>query len=162
MKVFKLFKFLVGSSLLLFFVNKQIQAQSDKAIYFEAFGNGILYSLNYDQRFSIKNKDLGARLGFSYMPLDGSNFITIPFHLYYLLGKNGNYLELGSGLTYFDGNAYFIGDYSYDSSFALALSAMYRRQPLDGGFLFRIGINSIFSDKLGAPIWAGLSIGYAF
>lgn len=85
----------------------------DQSIYFEAGGNGILYSMNYDLRFE---NNFGFRLGISGVPAgvtndrnqyeDSSwyNFRDTPFLFSvimgnYFVGTETSSLELGAGIV---------------------------------------------------------------
>ncbi|MFO7845069.1 MAG: hypothetical protein R6V27_00800 [Balneolaceae bacterium] len=82
----------------------------DQSIYFEAGGNGILFSMNYDLRF---DNNFGFRLGISGVPSDLTNdrnqtgqdwhdFRDTPFIFSvimgnYFVGEGTSSLELGAG-----------------------------------------------------------------
>lgn len=76
------------------------------SIFLEAFGNGIMYSINYDHLFSMKNKPkigIGTRIGVSYGIyhwLFDMTFtaITLPAEIYFSYGTK-SCLELGLGYT---------------------------------------------------------------
>jgi hypothetical protein len=39
---------------------------------------------------------------------------------------------------------------------------MYRSQPEDGGFMWKIGLTPVLASGAFIPYWAGLGLGYAF
>jgi len=85
------------------------------SIFLEGFGNGIVYSLNYDHLFSMKKSPkigIGARMGISigtYQLLFGSSLMTtLPAEAYFSYGLE-NCLELGLGYTSIFEGKYFAG-----------------------------------------------------
>lgn len=80
----------------------------DRTIFFEALGNGIFYSLNYEERPWIKgNWQLGYRAGLCLGPsfiaskLNENPFFSVPVEFVAMKGRSNNFLSLGLGLTYF-------------------------------------------------------------
>ena len=69
------------------------------AIYFEAGGATLFYSINYDRLISInKNRNLAARVGVMYLNLLNDNqrvFKGIPLGISYLERINKNFIEFG-------------------------------------------------------------------
>jgi len=138
-----------------------------RAVYLELAGNGIGYSFNYDQRFENRLDGLGFKVGASYFALGGTSAATFPFGLNYLLGKRGKYFELGLGATYLLAsdrtNTLARGN---DQTFADGITGNmilgYRSEPVDGGFLFRASITPFFGNGIFWPLFAGISVGYAF
>ena len=67
--------------------NKKIAVNS---VYLELFGNGMLYSVNYDRIISVNNRRMTTlRVGFSYYPKSKStnisdNAISIPIEINFL------------------------------------------------------------------------------
>ena len=72
---------------------------SRNTIFFETFGAGInLYSINYDR--ILVDDMLSARAGFSYLPLFGITWTTIPLTVNYIGFKSGGHIfEVGGGAT---------------------------------------------------------------
>ncbi len=126
---------------------------------FEGLGNGILYSFNYEHVHPLKTNAISFRLGAGYTPFDGSNFITIPGSLNYIIGRGPHKLELGVGGVYYDGKLYIIGDYEYHSSFGAFTNVYYRYDHPDKRMIFRIGLNPLVSDELTAALWFGVGFG---
>ncbi len=138
-----------------------------RAAYVEIFGNGLTYSLNYDARFGKAFDGLGFKAGVSYIAIDGQAVATIPFGLNYLLGKNGKYLELGAGGTYGIGydstNTFQVNDdRNTEDQWFGTLTFGYRREPKEGGFLFRVALTPIITQGVFWPFYGGVSFGYAF
>ena len=89
-------KRLILSIVLFVFYNDITAQKSTKALSFELGKTGIIFNLNYDQKFS----KFGFRVGV------GSNFdkylkaITFGGGLFYLMGKEKNFFEAGAELNY--------------------------------------------------------------
>jgi hypothetical protein len=147
-----------------------------QSVYAELLGPAILYSFNYDTRFSKKQDGLGMRIGISYAyessyndntnTSDNSTVFSIPFQLNYLLGKEDRFFEVGLGFTYFNyvGNGpVFLDDSKSNINKVLGTMTFgYRYQPKKGGFTFRYSLNPVFDTKSFIPWWVGVSIGYSF
>lgn len=141
------------------------------SIYLELGGPGGIYSLNYDIRFQNSIEGWGARIGVSYFALDGESLFTIPVQINYLMGKDGNYFELGAGVTY----GYRDDDYPHAGCscvipqdafnhhvFYGSITIGYRYQPPNGGFLFRIGLSPLFNKETFQLFYPYLSAGFSF
>ena len=158
---------------------------ANNSFFLEAGGPGLLYSLNYER--AVEN-DFGLRIGFSYTSFSASassggssgsasaTFITVPVIASYLgLGSGNNMLELGLGGTmiYASGAASGTGiSASGSGTTALATAIIgYRRQPIDGGFQFRIGLEALAGkglalsnpnpDSFGVLPWLYMSLGFS-
>jgi len=149
------------------FENKTLRKNS---IYFELFGNGLIYSLGYER--IIWSKDihkLSTAIGFSYQPPfthDGSDtYYFIPSEINYLIGKK-HHFELGLGITFplHQKNVRHISDIGY----VLFSRIGYRYQKEEGGELFRIGFTPFKaidpSPYWNFPImpWGGITAGWTF
>ncbi len=66
-------------------------------IYFELFGNGGVYSLNYERRIT---SSIWMRSGFSSLSLFG-DYLTVPLTASYVFGSSTVSLETGAGFTFF-------------------------------------------------------------
>ena len=141
------------------------------AIYVEAGGQGILYSVNYDYRLT---PHIGLRAGFTSWSIPISLFAVgelkltgFPIMVNYLSGEETSHLELGIGLIpviiAFQGREIFFStEVNGKGSTVLGTATLgYRSQPQDGGFVFRIGLVPLFTFKK-ATLTGGLSLGYAF
>jgi hypothetical protein len=138
-----------------------------RGVYMELLGNGLVYSFNYDQRFEKRFDGLGFKAGLSYFAVEGSSFTTVPVGLNYLLGKNGKYFEMGAGATIVraadNTNTFSVGDSRTVGTGAIGHMVFgYRREPVDGGFLFRASMTPLFGQGTFFPFWFGISLGYAF
>lgn len=141
-------------------------------VYFEILGPGITYSFNYDTRFQNTLNGLGGRVGISYVSVDNVSMLTVPIGVNYLLGKKGNYFEMGAGATFVHANAKDEQEGDTDGVFFLDggsasnvlgnLTFGYRRQPVDGGFSFRAGFSPVFGSGDFIPYWPYIGFGYSF
>lgn len=142
--------------------NKELKKPSSNAsqIYFEAGGPGILYSVNYDGRFSKKENGLGGRIGIGIVSVDQSTFSSIPVGVNYLFGTEGKYFEAGLGMSFlsYKDNAVDLLDGSTTSGY---LQLGYRSQPKKSGFTWRANFSPFFGFGYFVP-FGGVSIGYRF
>jgi hypothetical protein len=152
--------------------SKTAKVPGQFSFYAELGGPGILFSANFDSRFSTSNLGVGGRIGLGFVTDDfGDNnsyqpksIFTLPFQLNYIFGKPNSVhsFEVGAGATFVGKK---IDIFSYDDTHRQSVfgtaSFMYRRQPQDGGFSWRIGFTPILS---GSYIQAsgGVSVGYNF
>ncbi|WP_262248964.1 hypothetical protein [Parapedobacter soli] len=140
------------------------------SFYVELGGPGFI-SANYDFRFGETRNGIGARFGIGYFSMDDESYLTVPVQLNYLLGKDGNYFEMGIGASYV---RYAYDDYSWlggeteqvkhvtENQVMGSLIFGYRRQPRDGGFTFRAGLSPILIDGNFIPYLPYMSFGYSF
>ena len=158
---------------------------ANNSFFVEGGGSGLLYSLNYER---IVERDFGLRVGFGYVGLSATassggttssasaSIVTVPVMFNYLGISSGNHtLELGAGATmvYVSG-AGSSGPIAGSASGMVPLATAvigYRRQPVDGGFMFRIGVEALVGKGLalsnpdpntvGVLPWAYLSLGFS-
>ena len=163
------------ASLTFLFISNSTRAQQNiaasdsinkrpQAFYFEILGIGGLYSVNYDTRFTAKPDGLGIRGGISYTQVSDISLFTLPVQLNYLLGKSEKYFEIGLGATYASAALDMFEDEN-DASGSTVFGTMtfgYRKQPLDGGFMFRGGVSPVFGKGYFIPYYPYLSFGYSF
>lgn len=135
-------------------------AQSNHSVYAELLGNGLIFSFNYDTRFANKPDGLGGRIGLGFVGKGDDGAVLVPFQLNWLLGKNGRYFEMGIGATYLGGTADFF-DEDIDH-FVGTMTFGYRRQPLDGGFMWKAAITPVLADGFFWPYYVGFGLGYSF
>lgn len=133
-------------------------------IFVEIGGQGLLFTANYDSRFSKRRDGLGGRAGIGYLAIDGDNITTVPLSLNYLLGKGNNFFEIGLGATIVatSGNDNSLLWDDNNSNLLGTMSFSYRLQPVNGGFSLRAGLSPVFSKSFFIPYYAGLSLGYSF
>lgn len=138
-------------------------------VFAELGGQGLLFTFNYDTRFSNKRNGIGGRAGIGYFAVDGDHITTVPIGLNYLLGKGKNFFEIGLGATLVslgssNGDFFFTNDNGNNSESTVigTMSFSYRLQPIDSGFSLRAGLTPIFNADGFIPYYAGLSLGYTF
>lgn len=146
--------------------------------YAEVGGPGILFSANIDTRFTPSTLGWGARFGLGFYTGEDYNYnypgnyygyysqsvVTIPVQVNYVFGKldNPHTFEVGGGFT-LAGKKIDIMNYSDTTRSSLfgTASFMYRRQPLKGGFTWRIGFTPIIAKGFIMPSGAA-GVGYCF
>lgn len=137
--------------------------KANQAVFGELFGRSLMLSANYDRRFGNNNTGLGFTVGAGIITLIGASIISVPVSLNYLMGKNGKFLELGAGATYFNANVQnFNGSPDRGTTIVPSGTIGYRSQPTAGGFMFRAGLNQFFFEKLLLPCYPYISFGYSF
>jgi hypothetical protein len=142
-------------------------------VFAEAFGSGLLYSLNYERM--IDSLHLGLRGGASYFTYAVSSYgrsgnlvlVSFPFVASYYVGWKSHNLQLGLGATVLytgvatdsEGTAF----ESERSGLGLAASGVvgYRYIPRDGGVTFGLAFTPLVRASSLLP-WGGATIGYAF
>ncbi len=148
------------------------------AIFFELGGHSLFFGFNYDARFNKTPDGLGGRIGIGYMAVSGARFLSLPVALNYIKGKDGKYFEMGAGATLLslgerDGYSYepsydYLGHTTSSRTKLLGnISFGFRRQPVNGGFLFRAGVAPVFGledDKsfFFFPFLPYIAVGYSF
>jgi hypothetical protein len=149
----------------------QDSRSANNSLYLELLGNGGLYSLNYDRMLT---NNVGVRLGVSRFGFDAATLdqdldahakisvSTLTFMTNYLVGKGKHCLELGVGAmgVFASADVDGVGGVSGEG-FSGTGTIGYRIQPLDGGFLFRVGFTPAYN-KDGFSSWIGISLGAAF
>lgn len=157
------------------------QRDANNSFFLEAGGPGLLYSVNYER---VLENDFGLRVGFSYTSFSASagsssasaSFMAIPVIASYLGLREGNHiLELGGGATavYFNGagsSGVVAGSGSGLTALGTAMIG-YRRQPVNGGFQFRVGLEALVGKGLsfsnpdpnsfGVLPWMYMSLGFS-
>ncbi len=165
------------------FINSLVIAQKTNfstvpgqmSFYAELGGPGILFSANFDTRFTKSTLGVGGRVGIGFVTTDinydylnGSyktrSVATFPIQLNYIFGKSNSVhsFETGAGVTFTSKK---IDPFGYNDSGSTSVfgtaSFMYRRQPKDGGFSWRIGFTPIIGGGYIQPS-GGASVGYNF
>lgn len=142
-------------------------------VFAEAFGSGLLYSLNYER--IIPSWNIGLRAGASYFTYAVSSYgasgnltlVSFPLLASYYFGWRNHHLQLGLGATilYTGVSSDSVGTRfeSDRSGLGLAASAVvgYRYMPRDGGISFGVGFTPLLRTSRFLP-WGGANVGYAF
>lgn len=160
--------------LLIFFISmfkgcfSQELPETKNAFYFELFGNGGFYSINYERNI---HRNIYCRIGFATFKTfdlfdrsDPGRIFTVPLIVSYLSGYKNHHFEIGGGLLLGNKNDGLESGPICDITGFLG----YRYQSLiNKGFLLRIGLAPFVSlNGTNYPdryfISPGLSIGYHF
>ena len=156
---------------------------ANASFFVEGGGAGVFYSLNYER---IEGQ-FGLRIGFSYAGPSrppsavgagspSSSLFAVPVMATYLGVTSGDHaLELGAGATalFFSGPASF-GPLASSGAGMTPVGTLlvgYRRQPLEGGLQFRIGVEALVGkgialsnpnpDAVGVMPWMYMSLGFS-
>jgi len=146
----------------------------------EIGGAGIMFSANIDHRFTQSNLGWGGRIGLGFVTAyeyDTSNYsnsyyyndnpvstFTVPVEVNYIFGKTNSphTFEVGAGFTYVGKELEIMNFYDdKQSQWFGTFSFMYRRQPKDGGFTWRIGFTPLVA-KGYIQAFGGAGLGYNF
>ena len=142
----------------------------------ELGGPGVLFSANIDRRFAKSHLGWGGRVGLGFVSgdyeYDNANgyyyrqrsVFTLPLQVNYIFGKanSPHTFEVGAGATILGKKIDVFDLYNAGGSSVLGTASfMYRRQPADGGFAWRIGFTPFVSDGFIQPS-GGVSVGYSF
>ena len=177
---------------LLLFVSTFIFSQDDKpasigksSFIAELGGPGIVFSANFDTRFTQSRLGFGGRIGAGFVTAyddyydpttgmyyggDQQSAITLPVQLNYIFGKNNSphSFEVGGGVTYVTKKLNIMNFDSYGNNnvdnrtqWFGTFSFMYRRQPANGGFSWRAGFTPLVGKGL-IQAFAAASVGYNF
>jgi len=177
----KLFFALAAASTCLFsFAQDNSSTKISRNSFFaELGGAGIMFSANIDHRFTQSNLGFGGRIGLGFVTAyeydtvsyssyyysdDPVSTITVPVQLNYIFGKTNSphTFEVGAGVTYVGKELEIMNFYDErESKLFGTFSFMYRRQPKDGGFTWRIGFTPLFA-KGYIQAFGGAGLGYNF
>jgi len=135
-------------------------------VYLELGGSGLTYSINYER---LVSENFALRGGIGITPgllfIDGTLF-TIPVSGSYLIGGDFSKLELGLGATYITSTDIEFFDLPAGSFSAVAIDGIigYRGGSPQGGFVFRIAFNPMYSSEFNPNFipYGLISFGYGF
>ena len=121
----------------LFAIDSSIFSYASNVVYFEIGGQGIGFSLNYENRF---REDFSLRIGGSYLIVGiggslGISYLTHP--------KSYHHIEFGVGVTYVHASSIYDGDTATEDLLP-SLSVGYRYQSPEGGFFFKAMFTTFF------------------
>ena len=151
------------------------------SFYAEVGGPGILFSANIDTRFKKTHLGWGGRAGIgfvtiwndNYDPVTGTYFgngrkksvATLPVQINYIFGRGSSphTFEAGAGFTALSKKVDPFNNFYDDKPTQLygTFSFMYRRQPMNGGFTWRLGFTPLISSGYIQPS-GGASVGWSF
>ena len=165
--------------------NASEEKPTTKLFYSELGGPGVLFSANLDSRFNSASRlGLGYRigLGFAIKNFDGggyydkygewqyegpSSYGTIPIGINYLFGKeySTHIFEVGGGATILTKKVslYNLDNARSDRGNLIGQATfMYRRQPINGGFTFRVGFMTVIGTGGDFLPSGAIGFGYSF
>jgi hypothetical protein len=167
---------LIPALVLVFASAARAQASADRArnsVYLELFGNGGVYSLNYDRALT---EGLRVRVGFAgwtSQDLFGgpdTSMRTVPVSLHLLRGRGRHQADIGGGIV--TGRKTRDTDFPGESgSFTSVIGVIgYRYQRPEGGFVFRAGFTPFYGfgdeddayPQKGFLSSVGVSLGFGF
>lgn len=151
------------------------------SFYAELGGPGILFSANVDTRFKKSHLGWGGRAGIGfvnyyknkYVSTPGGGYytdgdqvsvVTLPLQVNHIFGRSNSphAFEVGAGITIASKK---MDVFNYnpreETSVFGTVSFMYRRQPKDGGFAWRIGFTPLVAKGYIQPSGA-VGVGYNF
>jgi hypothetical protein len=168
-------------SAIILFAQQSETAKTVKQFYTEMGGAGILFSANFDSRF-VKDKQVGwgARIGLGFTIKDNEEYIdqngnvnyrfrtigTFPIGFNYLFGKetSPHTFETGAGITILSSKTEMLNYEGHQKAGNLMgfFSFMYRRQPINGGFTWRMGFTPLINTAGDIVPFGAAGLGYSF
>lgn len=128
------------------------------SIYLELGGNSFLYSFNYDRIIPL-SRSTKLALGAGVETLSSIKINDVNYNGALCLSPSVNFL-FGSKSSHFETGLALFVPFSTNMTFP-SIRIGYRYQPLEKGFLFRVGFTPMLISSVLIP-WAGISVGYAF
>ena len=163
------------------FAQESGEDKTVKQFYTEMGGPGIMFSANFDTRFiRSRQTGLGIRFGVGFTVKDNEEYTdpngniqyrfrsigTIPVGINYLLGKetSPHTFEAGAGITILTSKVEMLNYSGHQKAGNIMgfFSFMYRRQPINNGFTWRIGFTPLINTAGDIVPFAGVGIGYSF
>ena len=165
-------------------LNQSLSAQDEnianKGFYTELGGPGLIMSANFDARFKPGERlGFGYRLGAGFCVHDFADdinewgyrenvtrtYYSIPVGFNYLFGKRNSsaIFEVGGGVTFLTRKvSLFYYDVEKPGNLIGFATFMYRRMPVNGGFMFRIGFTPVIGTSGDLFPMGAVGFGYAF
>lgn len=132
-------------------------------IYFEAGGNGLFGSVNYERQLTDQ-PGFGVRFGVGFYS-ENAFYLTIPAGINYLfnLKNQQSFIEAGLGATWtrIDGNLFGDAVNSNGSHFVNFVPSVGYRRHTSHNLMWRVNITPI-ANKYGFVPWLGISVGKRF
>jgi hypothetical protein len=139
-----------------------VNAQN-KAVYGELGGNGLVFSANYDMRFTKTENGFGFRVGVGFAGGTDVSVFTFPLGLNYLTGKGAHHMEIGIGVTPLTATFDLFEDENAKGSTTFIMPTLgYRYGKVGKGFVGRIYVGPVI---VGGGVffpWGGISAGIKF
>ena len=130
--------------------------QPQGTFHIELLGSAVLYSLNYDYRWT---RYAAVRGGFEAWGSSAGAAFAFPLTASALIGGRGKgSFEIGGGPVFLAGTGEF---QDFESEVIFSTFIAFRLQPPEGGFFMRAGLGPVFGGGEWI-IWPALSFGYSF
>jgi hypothetical protein len=158
----KILIFLLAST---FFVTLSFGQSSFKRndIYFEAGGNGLFSSINYERQLTSQ-PGLGFRVGLGFYS-ENAFYLTIPTGINYLfkLKNENSFIDAGLGATWTRNNGELFSDSSPANGehFVSFVPSIGYRKHTENNLMWRISVTPV-ANKYGLVPWLGFSLGKRF
>ncbi|HMZ46584.1 MAG TPA: hypothetical protein PKG56_04200, partial [Chitinophagaceae bacterium] len=149
-----------------------------QVVFAELGGNSLIWTINYDRRFSKRLDGWGFKIGAGYFPLGGSNLFVAPVGINILTGAKGHFLETGFNISFVSAknknkttpkpSLFGQIDFSRNQTYLVyGVPVGYRWHKTDKpGVSFRAGVEPLIGkridDKFVFALTGHLSIGYSF
>ncbi len=145
--------FIVLSSVLL------AQEPGRNRLYVDAFGPGIVYSLNYERQVT---GPLSLRVGGGGWPQDGFEYLLGFGAAIVQVGsqQHAAILGLGGGVAWF-ADVDLLEETDVVGGYGIGILG-YQFQPRPTGFFLRLTYTPFFNANAIAPLWGGASFGWVF
>jgi len=132
-------------------------------IYFEAGGNGLFSSINYERQLTSQ-PGLGFRVGLGFYS-ENDLYLTIPIGINYLfkLKNDNSFIDAGLGATWTRNNGELFSDSSPANGehFVSFVPSIGYRKHTANDVMWRISLAPV-ANKYGLVPWLGLSLGKRF
>jgi len=135
------------------------QEPAGNRLYGELLGPGFVYSLNYERQVSTP---LSIRVGVGGWPEAGFQYFAGFGMALIRLGRGDHsaYVGAGGGILWVV-DVDFIESTDETAGYAIGLVA-YQFQPAGRGFFLRLSYTPLIAVGGAAPLWGGLTLGWAF
>jgi hypothetical protein len=137
----------------------QAEEPSHNQVYLDGMGPGFLYSLNYERKL---NRTFGIRWGAGGLPFSQVRYVLSFGMLTATLGGPVHSLHAGVG----GGFAWFKDLSVFEIKDVLTgvgvFSIGYQFKPQARGFFVRVAYTPFVNSEVTAPLWVGISLGWAF
>lgn len=132
-------------------------------LYFEAGGNGLFASVNYERQLT-KKPGIGIRIGVGFYT-DHAFYLTIPAGINYLfpLKNKSSFIDAGLGVTWarIDGKLFSSDKNSNGEHFVNFIPSIGYRKHTAKDLMWRISITPVANKDAFNP-WLGISLGKRF
>lgn len=159
-------KFFISLLFCLIFVAGSYKGYSQRgyhknAVYVEAFGPGIVYSVNYDWRFKRQYRGHGMRVGLGALNYSDGFWAAIPVTYNFIFAREfRTNIELGAGLTFAYGDFNSI-QYADTGVFGHLLFGI-RYRPFNNSLFLKTALTPLIRDEKIRYIFGNVGFGFSF